>query len=79
MIVNMINNMKYLKLFENSKDYYSIVFLPSGEILELTVDMIWGNNYNNNDDYDIEWNRKLDMYCSTDKQKEKILKNINDS
>jgi hypothetical protein len=64
---------------ENSKDYYSIVFLPSGEILELTVDMIWGNNYNNNDDYDIEWNRKLDMYCSTDKQKEKILKNINDS
>ena len=70
--------MKYLKLFENYDDIYEVVFLPSGEILKFTTDMIWGNHLRSDEieDYDITWSQGLDMYVSKDEHLDEIYEKI---
>lgn len=65
--------MIYLETFENfdyndkDLDNYEVVFLPSGVILNLNIDILWGDTSSQYDgDYDIVWNQKLGMYSSND-------------
>lgn len=63
--------MKYLKLFENTNNIYEVVFLPSGEVLKIDINLLWGNEHNIND-YDIKWNNELKAYTSLDKYIDEI-------
>jgi len=63
--------MKYLKTFENN-NIYEVVFLPSGEILKIDINLLWNNEMDIDDDYDIIWNNYLKSYTSLDKHVDKI-------
>jgi len=58
-------------------DIYSVLFIPSGEILDISIYKLWGNsNSYEFDEYDIRWSNRFKMYVSKDRHLKKIYKQL---